>query len=185
MIKQVNITDKEKTIKLLNRCKRKDYYALEIKFHNVSLIKLNEVLHENAFCKNDLFASASKLHAAMQPLNTALELSAHELTPEEIYDVIKNLSESKEAYKTRDSRYMIISNTVATCGYYIVAVIETGAALSNKMDANINKLVAVYPKDIELVRRKYKKRATRWPNVDPRLHFRACSFLYPTYIIDN
>lgn len=161
MIKQVNIINKEKTIALLNRCKRKNYHALEIRFHNVSLIKLNDILHEKAFYKNDLFASASKLYAAMQPLDTVLELSAHELTPEEIYDVIKNISESKEAYKTRDSRYMVISNTVAACGYYIVAVIETGASLINKRDANINKLVAVYPKDIELVRRKYKKRAAQ------------------------
>ncbi len=160
MIKLINLVREDKTIQFLKRCQEKDFSPMEVRFHNVHLLDINKTLRRNIFCKDDLFANAGTLYDAMQPVGEKNYHNTHGLTPEEIYRSLKSLSKSKEIYPTHDFRYIIVSDVVATCGYQIVAVIEIGSALSDNMDANINKLATIYPKDLERLRSK-KKRATR------------------------
>ena len=162
MIKLINLVRKDKSIEFLRNCQEKDLSPMEVRFHDVHLLDINKTLGRNIFCKDDLFANTGTLYDAMQPVGTKNHHNTHGLTPEEIYNSLKSLSKSKEIYPTHDFRYIVVSDVVASCGYQIVAVIEIGSALSNNMDANINKLATIYPKDLERLRKKDKnKRATR------------------------
>mgnify|MGYP003308235206 CR=1 FL=1 len=161
MIKLINLAKEEETILFFKECEKEDLSPLEIRFRNIHLLDINKTLGRNVFYKNDLFANAGTLYDAMQPVGIKRSHNTHGLTPEEIYFSLKNLSKTTEIYPTYDFRYIVVSNVIAACGYPIVAIIEIGSSLSNNMEANINKLTTIYPKDLKKLRKNKKKRASR------------------------
>ena len=44
------------------------------------------------------------------------------------------------------TRFVIVTNIIAHCGNPIIAIVETGSPLTLSRNANINKVVTLYPK---------------------------------------
>ena len=82
----------------------------------------------------------------MQPVGNSGTHNYHGLDVEEIYNALISISNARKVYKTYDDRYLIVTNVVAKCGDPIIAVIKVGSSLVDIRDANINKLVTIYPK---------------------------------------
>ena len=149
MIKEINITDQEETFDLLFKLKEKKCYDLEVRFKNVDLIKLNKLVKGKPFRKNDLYVNATTLFEIMQPLGSQGRHHYHDLKPEEIHNVLITLQNSKKVIPSIDDRYVVLTTVIASCGHPLIAIIDTHSPLMNDRNANINKLVTLYPKDIE------------------------------------
>ena len=83
----------------------------------------------------------------------------HGLEVEKIYNALISICKATKVYKTHDDRYLIVTNVVAKCGNPIIAVVKVGSSLADIRDANINKLVTIYPKrNLELYLKRIKEK---------------------------
>ena len=147
MKKILNIKNRAETEEVLFQLKNKKYLGIDVRFSNVHLIKINTLLGFNLFKKNDLFANSEKLWEIMQPVGNTNEFNSHGLTPKEIIDVLNSLSNPYCFYNAKYGRYGIVSLIIGECGEPLIVIIEVGASTFEDKNANINKLVTMYPKD--------------------------------------
>ena len=146
MYKSINIKQKEDAIKALYGFKEKEYSPIDIRFTNTNLLMVNRLVRRNIFSKNDLYVNSDTLHDIMQPIGGKRVHNFHGLTPEEILQVLNNLTNPYCIYKTKENRYGIVSTIHRESGETIIIIIEVGSGLIGQMDANINKFVTMYPK---------------------------------------
>ena len=86
----------------------------------------------------------------MQPMGKSGSHNYHQLTPDDIYNALKSIKNPEYVIKAKLDRYAIIPVYVSSFNLPLMVVIEKGAELINKKNANINKIVTIYPKsDIE------------------------------------
>ena len=149
MRRKINIGNKKQACLDLKQYKNKHYDSVDIEFTNVHLLKLNDLVGFKLFDKNSLFARSSMLWEAMQPIGDRGRHNYHGLKPNEIIDALSHLISPILIYESHDDRYAIV--VISNNNYkYIMMIFELNAGLENDRDANINKLVTIYPKsDIE------------------------------------
>ncbi|MCQ2796242.1 MAG: hypothetical protein MJ213_02885 [Bacilli bacterium] len=145
-MKIVNIKNKKKTLAILEYYQKKEQSGVEIKFINVHLCKINDLVGEKIFSKNDLYVMGETLYDVMQPLGGEGHHHFHGITVCEFLDALNFAYKPIGIYTTYRSRYVIATLAVNSTNENIVLVIEKGAGLKNNRNANINKLVSIYPK---------------------------------------
>ena len=159
MIHRINLGNKKEALSALSKFKNKDYSPTDIELFNVHMKKLNSVLGFTLFYKNSLYLTSKLLWEAMQPVGNSGTHNYHGLEVEEIYNSLISISKATKVYKTHDDRYLIVTDVVAKCGDPIIAVIKVGSSLADIRDANINKLVTIYPKrNLELYLKRIKEK---------------------------
>ena len=146
MNKRINIGDKEKAIDDIRQFGQKSYQAVDIEFFNVHLKELNDVCGKKIFDKNNLYVRSSTLWELMQPEGKAGKHHFHGIDAEVIYESIKGILEPYCIYDSYDSRFVIATLCKNQRDENYILVIEKHASLSNDRDANINKLITLYPK---------------------------------------
>lgn len=146
MNKRINIGDKEKAINDINQFSLKNYQALDIEFFNVHLIKLNDISKNKLFDKTKLYVRSSTLWELMQPEGKSGKHHFHGLSAEDIYDCIKGLANPLCIYSSYNERIVIVTSKENVRQEKMILVIEKHSSLENNRDANINKLITVYPK---------------------------------------
>ena len=146
MNRVINIGNKKQACKDLAQFQNKHYDAADIEFRNVHLLKLNALIGYRFFSKNSLYVRSSTLWEIMQPVGKMGKHHYHGLKPDDIVDGLGSLLESFLIYETYPNRYAVL---VSGNGTYqnLAIVIELNAGLSNNRNANINKLVTIFPKD--------------------------------------
>ena len=82
----------------------------------------------------------------MQPLGAKGKHNFHGLSPEEIYDSLHDLQNTKCIASVYESRFVVVTSVIASCGDPIIAIVEIGSPLTLNRNANINKVVTLYPK---------------------------------------
>lgn len=70
----------------------------------------------------------------------------HGLTPEDILDALNNIIKPYCIFKSKQNRISIVLSCLSHFGEPLMAVIEIRADLIKEKNANINKLVTMYPK---------------------------------------
>lgn len=72
----------------------------------------------------------------------------HNLSPRIIYDSLCAIKSPEAIYKSRGyiNRFIIVT-PITYNKEHIIVIVEIGARLVNDINANINKLVTIYPKD--------------------------------------
>ncbi len=147
MKKYINIKDKETAIKELAKYKDKKYLSV-VRFVNVNLKQINEVVGFTLFHKNDLFVEAETLYDLMhQKGNRGVKHNYHGLSAEQI---IKSLNRIKMLFcilKEDIDRYAISLIAESDSSLPMLIVIQINASLENDLNAKINKLVTIFPKD--------------------------------------
>ena len=146
MKRVINIGNKKQAIEQLTKFKNKRYESIEIEFINVHLLKINDLVGFKLFDKNSLYVHSSTLWDVMQPVGKTYKHHSHGLKPEQIVNALSLLVDPFLIYSSYSNRYAIVTSG-DVIHPYIMFVIELNAGLSNNRDANINKLVTVYPKD--------------------------------------
>ena len=150
MARTINIANREKAIENLKEYKNKKYVLSDVRFENVHLKEVNKLLGYDIFSKNDLFINTISLWELMQPLGEKGGHNYHDLSPEDIVDALSSITEPYCILKTEISQYAILSTTISHFGEPLMVIIEVGAGLDKNINANINKLVTMFPKgDIE------------------------------------
>ena len=150
MNKTINIANREKAIEDLQNYKEKQYVLTDIRFINVHLREINKLLESDIFDKNDLFINTISLWELMQPIGNKGGHNYHDLSPEDIVDALSSITEPYCILKTEISQYAILSTTISHFGEPLMVIIEVGAGLDRNINANVNKLITMFPKgDIE------------------------------------
>ena len=145
-MKEINIRKKKEAIEELTKFKNKKYTGMDVRLVNTNLRVINKNIKTDIFDKNDLFVLSDTLYAIMSSLDEKVEQHhPHGLTPEALLEALCNLQYSKEVYRSYDLRYEIITTTLF--GKKAKVIIEKNAALVENLNANINKLVTLYPTD--------------------------------------
>ena len=146
MIRKINLGNKKEAIKAFNAFKTNDYVPFDIELVNSHLKNINDSLNVNIFRKGSLFITSKTLWECMQPLGAKGKHNFHGLSPEEIYDSLRDLQNTRCIASVHESRFVIVTNIIASCGDPIIAIVETGSPLTLNRNANINKVVTLYPK---------------------------------------
>ena len=147
MKKTINIKNIEEAEVLLNAYKKKKYSPIDIRLTNTHLKKINDYIHIDLFSKNDLFVNSDTLWSVMQPVGGQENHNFHGLTPKELVEVFNNLSNPYSVFISQLGRLGVISTILSESGQPIMVIIEIGAGLIGRQNANINKMVTLYPKD--------------------------------------
>ena len=142
----INIQNKKEAIESLNDYKNKKYVLTDVKFENVHLLKLNAYTRKDIFSKNDLFINTISLWELMQPLGEKGGHNYRDLSPEDIVDALSSITEPYCILKTEISQYAILSTTLSHFGEPLMIIIEVGSGNVIDKEANINKLVTMFPK---------------------------------------
>ena len=145
MNKIINIKNK-KAINEINIFKEKKYSLIDVKFENVHLRDLNKLLPFDLFDKNDLFINSVTLWELMQPQGNAGAHNYHNLTPKDIYDALNLIINPYAIFRVKNERYAVVPVFISSFNEPLMVVIETGSELINKQNANVNKIVTMYPK---------------------------------------
>lgn len=145
MKRVINIGNKKQACEQLKQFKNKHYESVDIEFTNVHLLKINSLIGFKLFTKNSLYVRSSTLWEVMQPVGMSGKHHYHGLEPEIIVDTLSSLVNSFLIYESYFDRYaaLVFGNEEYPA---IMVIIELNAGLSNNRDANVNKLVTIYPK---------------------------------------
>lgn len=119
----------------------------DIRFNNVHLKKINSLLRIDIFSKNDLYINSNTLWELMQPIGSSGSHNYHELQPENIVDAIRSLTNPYCIFNVKNERFAFITLNILDCKMSLMVVIEIGSGLTTNPNANINKIVTIYPKD--------------------------------------
>lgn len=145
MNKVINIKNK-KAIKEIRQLGDKLLSNSDVKFENVHLRRLNEIMAYDVFSKNDLYINSVTLWELMQPLGQAGSHNYHGLIAEDIYAAVNAIETPYCIFKIKYGRYAVVPVYISSCNNPIMIVIEIGAGLVANKNANINKIVTMYPK---------------------------------------
>lgn len=142
----INIKEKETAIVEVDEFRKKKYEGKDIRFTNVDMIVLNETLSKPIFSKNDLFISSETLWEIMQPLGESNKHNYHELTAFDIVGALNSINKPYALFETKNSRYAIVTTTLSHFNEPLLFIVEIGSGLHVNANANINKIVTIYPK---------------------------------------
>lgn len=145
MNKIINIKTK-KSINEIQVFSEKIFVPVDIKFENVHLRKLNKLIGNEVFSKNDLYINSKTLWELMQPIGDVGSHNYHELMPEDIFYALNALIEPIAVFKVKSDRYAIVPVYIYSFAEPLMVVIEKDAELMNRQNAKINKIVTIYPK---------------------------------------
>ena len=86
--------------------------------------------------------------------------NSHGLTVDDVYMALQSIRDPRYVYIAKEGRYAIISSKLSHFNLPLLIVIEVGAGILGDVDANINKIITIYPKDdidglIEKLDKKY------------------------------
>ena len=140
----INIRN-ENAIKEIANFKEKRFSMTDIKFQNVHLKKINELVRLNVFLKNDLFINSSTLWELMQPVGLTGSHNHHGLTPEDVLSALLGLSNPFGVFIAKNGRYLIVPVMTSSFNMPLLVVIETRSDLVNDKNAKANKIVTIYP----------------------------------------
>ena len=146
MNRVINVGNKKQARKELEQFKSKHYDAIDLRLENVHLLSLNELVGHQLFRKSSLFVRSSTLWEIMQPVGKVGKHHYHGLDAEEIIEVLSSLYKSVLIYKSYSNRYAVFVSGKKK-KRVLVVVIELNAGLENDRNADINKLVTIYPKE--------------------------------------
>lgn len=146
MIRKINLGNKKEAIKAFKTFKTNNYVPFDIELVNSHLKNINNSLNANVFKKSSLFVTSKTLWECSQPLGAKGKHNFHGLSPEEIYNSLHDLQNTRCIAIVNESRFVVVTSIIANCGDPIIAVVEVGSSLALNRNANINKLVTLYPK---------------------------------------
>ena len=165
----INLADKKSTIEQLNKLMEKEYVPFDIEITNSHIKDLNEKIGINLFSKNSLYISSITIHDIMQPIGDSGSHNYHGLFAEDIYLALKSINNPKYVYVTKHGRYAIVSIELSHFNVPLMLVIEKGAGIQNDINASVNKVITIYPKNyIDDYIAKLDKRLLLYENKNPQ-----------------
>ena len=145
MNKIINIKS-NKAIKEIREFRDKLFAPCDVKFTNVHMRELNTIIKTELFMKNDLYINSTTLWEIMHPEGGSGSHNYHELMPEDIFNALNNLCDPQCVIKVKNERYAVIPAYVSSFTEPLMVIIELNSGLILNKNANVNKIVTIYPK---------------------------------------
>ena len=146
MNKQINIKNRREAIRVLRTYKEKKYSHQTIKICNVNLKVINSFLDYKIFSKNDLYVDSETLFELMQPSGSKGIHNYHHLLPEVILDTLNVIVRPYCVFYENNNKYAIITTKIVDEKDPIMVIVAVESRTNENMDANVNKLVTMFPK---------------------------------------
>ena len=143
----LNISNEESSIELLKQLRDKDYVPFDVEITNSHITELNELTGKKLFAKSSLYINSKTLYDIMQSEGKSENHNYHGLTPEDVYMSLISIKDPKCVFITKFERYAIVSIELSHFDYPLMMVVEKDAGLLLNVNANINKIITIYPKD--------------------------------------
>lgn len=142
----LNLGNKTFVLKILIDLNKKKPNNYDIRITNSHITNLNNVIGRKVFKKDALYVSSETLWEIMQPLEVeGKHHHTHELSPEEIYNALSTLKDSKEISVSYDNRFVIVTLATIYDGANLVIIVAPDSPLINDANANIIKIITIYP----------------------------------------
>ena len=146
MKKLINIKNRREATFLLLQFKEKKYSHQTIRFSNVNLRKINSFLAYTIFVKNDLYVDSETLYELMQPKGEKGIHNYHDLSPKMLLDALNSIVEPYCVFVEDDNRYAIVTTKIIDERDPMMAIVAVGSRTNEDINANVNKLVTMFPK---------------------------------------
>ena len=146
MFKIINIGNQESAITVLTEIKENDYVPFDVRITNSHITNLNSVLGKKVFRKDALYVGSDTLWEIMQPTGSkGKHHHTHGLSPEEVFGALSTIKDSKDITISYDNRFVIVTLETISDGANIVVIVSPNCPLINNADANIIKIITIYP----------------------------------------
>ena len=145
MIKEINVGNPKTALKALIAIKNSNGSSIDIRITNSHIKELNKIIGKNVFKKDALFISSRTLWEIMQPLGGKGWHHYHDLSPENIYDVLNNIKRPEEVIPSYDGRYLVITIVTVFKGVHLVVILEPDGTLYNNRMSSVNRIITIYP----------------------------------------
>ena len=165
MNKIINVGNCESALEVLRTIKENEYVPFDIRITNSHINMINELTGRKIFKNNSLYIESYTLWEIMQPLGGKGNHNYHELTEDDIYNALYSIRNPRSVFVAKEGRFAIISSELSHFNLPMLIVIEVGVSTKEKINANINKIVTIYPKDnIEKIIEKMDKSKLLYEN---------------------
>ena len=156
----INVKDTENAIEAVEAFKKKKYEGKDIRFTNVNMISLNEKFRKKLFSKNDLFIDSTALWEMMQDIGGEGAHHFHGFSSKDIIDALVAISEPYAIIEVEYERHAVITTAITHFNEQIMIIIKIGSRIYSQANANINKLITMYPKsDVDKTLSKIDKKS--------------------------
>lgn len=145
MNKILNIGNKKSSIELIQIIKEKNYSSFDIKITNCHITELNKVIGKKVFKNDVLYINARTLWEIMQPIGGKGKHHYHNLSPEEIYDILMQAKNSKEIFASHDGRYLVITLSSLINQSKYALILEPNGHSKNSYIASVIRVITMYP----------------------------------------
>ena len=143
----INVGNRELASTIIAQIKENNYVPFDIRITNSHIMELNNLIGKKLFKKSTLYINSHTLWEIMQEVGDKGKHNYHGLTVEDIYDAIYSIRTPDFVYIAKSSRYAVVSSKLSHFNIPLVLIIEIGAGTTTDINANINKIVTIYPKD--------------------------------------
>lgn len=142
----INVGNIESAKENINKIKDNNYAPFDIRITNTHIVNLNKKIGKTIFRKDALYINSNTLCEIMHEGVGHGTHNYHGLTANDIICSLQNISNPSLVFKSKFNRLAILTITLSHFDEPILIVIELGAPLRGKINANIYKIVTMYPK---------------------------------------
>lgn len=142
----INLGNEKSALEILNSLKIKRSNTIDIRIRNSYITQLNKVIGRKVFKNDSLYISSDTLWEIMQPLGRRGSHNYHNLTPQEVYNALRSIKDSDDVSISYDGRYVIVTLAETSDGASIVVIVSPNSQLKDDYEANIIKIVTIYPR---------------------------------------
>ena len=143
----INAGNTESAKAVIAQFKENDYVPFDVEITNSHIMELNNLIGKKIIKKGTLYINSHTLWEIMQEVGDKGKHNYHGLTVEDIYDALLSIRNPDFVYMAKSSRYAVVSSKLSHFNIPLVLIIEIGAGTTTDINANINKIVTIYPKD--------------------------------------
>lgn len=145
MEKFINLGNEKSAIESLKLLKENKYENLEIRLYNTHITELNVLLGKKIFKNDVVYANAGMLWEVMQPEGGRGKHNYHNLSPENVYEALSTIHDSKDVTLSYDNRYVIITLATIKEDVCIAAIVTAEGTLKQNLYKKVTRIITIYP----------------------------------------
>ena len=142
----INVGNRELSTTIIAQIKENNYVPFDIRITNSHITNLNKLTGRTLFRKDALYINSKTLWEIMQEGVGHGTHNYHGLSPEDIVLALEELDKPSVVINAKQNRLAIVTVSLSHFNEPLMIVIETGASLRGIINANVYKIVTIYPK---------------------------------------
>lgn len=146
MNRELNIGNHKSALEVLHYIKDNYFSSQDLRITNSHITDINKLAGRKIFHKDVLYISSKTIWELMQDRPGHGSHNYHSLSPEDLLLAFQSLKRPKVIFEAKAKRYAIITIELSHFNEPFMVIIEIGAPIYGKINANVYKIVTIYPK---------------------------------------